>query len=70
MNKVVLTSDKTLGDFYTIQKTEQKIPFKNILSQAKLIKLSSNDIVCDIGAYVGEYSLLAYRMGASKIYSY
>jgi len=34
------------------------------------LKLNSNDVVADIGAYIGEYSLFALKQGVKKVLSY
>jgi FkbM family methyltransferase len=70
MKKIIeFVPSKVTGGHYAFRNQESKKPFVNKLTEAKLIELSSKDIVVDIGAYVGEYTLFAARSGAT-VHSY
>lgn len=44
--------------------------FVNKMKEAALIPINQNDVVVDIGAYVGEYSLYVLRQGAKLAIAY
>jgi len=58
------------GGHYGFRNNTSKVPFTNKMTEALLVKLHSDDVVVDIGAYVGEYSLYASKMGVSRVISY
>ena len=59
MKRIVLTENKFSGRHYAWQSLTSKWPFRNAMAACKSIELYKSDIVVDIGAYVGEYSLHA-----------
>lgn len=61
-NKIAWVSSKLTGGHWAFQTETAKSPSTNKLTEAKLVKLSDKDIVVDIGAYVGEYSLCAKQL--------
>lgn len=63
-----VTSRDTGGHYAFV--TKRGNVFKNKLTECKLVKLNSDDIVVDIGAYVGEYSLYAAKQGVKKVIAY
>jgi len=69
MNKVYI-NNTTTGGHWALKTEKSRKAFTNPMDTCKKIKIYPNDIIADIGAYVGEYSLYASRMGAKKIYSY
>lgn len=58
------------GGHYAFQSERSVKPFENPLQYYAMIKLRSDDIVADIGAYVGEYSLYAVNCGVKEVLSY
>jgi len=70
MNKVVYVKNSTTGGHFAFQTEKSKKPFCNPMTECKSIELKSDDIVVDIGAYVGEYTLYAARQGVKKVISY
>jgi FkbM family methyltransferase len=58
------------GGHYAFKSDKSDKPFVNKMTEALLIELNEKDIVVDIGAYVGEYSLYAARKGVKKIFAY
>ena len=68
-NKSVYVKSKFTGGHYAM-KTERSLkPFQNPMGVNSSIKLNDLDIVADIGAYVGEYSIWASKK-VKKVYSY
>ena len=63
-------NSKTTGGHYAFKTLKSVKPFENNMRECKSIKLQDSDIVVDIGAYVGEYSMYASRQGVKKVYSY
>lgn len=59
MKRIVLTENKFSGRHYAWQSEKSKKPFSNPMGACKSIELYKSDIVVDIGAYIGEYSLYA-----------
>ena len=57
------------GGHYAIQSNKSSKPFTNPMGACKSIKLYPDDIVVDIGAFVGEYSLFASRF-VKRVVSY
>jgi len=68
--KIVTVNDSVIGQYKAFQTSNSKKAFKNPMSVNHSIPLLSSDIVADIGAYVGEFSLFAARSCVTKIYSY
>ena len=70
MNNIVeMIYDKHIGNYYAIRGNKSNKAFKNPMTACKLVKLNCDDVVVDIGAFVGEYSLLASSI-AKKVISY
>lgn len=63
-------NSKITGGHYAFKTLKSVKPFENNMRECKSIKLQDSDIVADIGAYVGEYSMYASRQGVKKVYSY
>tara|TARA_R110000824_G_scaffold253679_5_gene442676 strand:+ start:40 stop:687 length:648 start_codon:yes stop_codon:yes gene_type:complete len=70
MKKIAYVESSVTGGHYAFQTEKSKNPFCNPMGECKSIKLNSNDVVVDIGAYVGEYTMYAARQGVKKIISY
>jgi len=70
MNKIVFINSNITKGHYAFQGRTSKRPFENKMVECKSIKLNSDDIVADIGAYVGEYSRWAANNGAKQVLSY
>ena len=68
-NKPVYVESKFTGGHYAMQTEKSLKPFQNPMGINRSIKLNDSDIVADIGAYVGEYSIWASKK-AKKIYAY
>lgn len=69
MHEIEKIKNNLIGEFWAIKRIGAKKPFQNPMSACKTVKLYSEDIVADIGAYIGEYSLYASQF-AKKINSY
>lgn len=70
MKKIVFCNNSVTGGHYALQNLKSKVPFCNPMRECKSIKLYKEDIVADIGAYVGEYSIYASNQGVKKVLSY
>ena len=70
MNKIAYVENSITGGHYAFQTEKSKNPFCNPMGECKSIELNSNDIVVDVGAYVGEYTMYAARQGVKKVISY
>ena len=71
MNKIVeYVECKYTGGHYALRNHDTKKPFTNIMKECDSINILPSDIVVDIGAYVGEFSMMASDKGAKQIYSY
>jgi len=68
--RIVIAKDKIIGQYQAFQTANSKKAFKNPMSVNHSIPLLSSDIVADIGAYVGEFSLYAAQSHVTKIRSY
>jgi len=68
--KIVNTKNNIIGEYQAFQTKNSKKPFKNPMSVNRSIPLLPSDIVVDIGAYVGEFSLYAARSRVAQIRSY
>ena len=69
MNKVVLCRNSTVGEYWALQGESSKSAFTNPMGIMKLVELHKDDVVVDIGAYIGEYSMWASQF-AKKVYAY
>lgn len=69
-HKVRFVKSKITGGHFAFQSEKSKKPFTNPMNVCTMIKVRKNDIVSDVGAYVGEFSLWCARQGAKKIYSF
>ena len=67
--KIVKIKNRFTGGHYAIQSYKSQSAFVNPMKACESIKLYNTDIVVDIGAYVGEYSIYASKY-AKKVYSY
>ena len=63
-------NSKVTGGHYAFRNEGSKTAFTNKFTEAMLVDLKSTDIVADIGAYVGEYSLYCASQGVKEIRSY
>jgi len=61
---------KVTGGHFAFKTEKGTKPFENPMDTCIKIKLVPTDIVADVGAYVGEYSLYAARQGVHKVLSY
>lgn len=60
---------KMLGEYFALRNEKTSKPFKNPMKSCTLVELNKNDIVIDIGAYIGEYSIYAAQR-VKKVISY
>jgi FkbM family methyltransferase len=67
---IVIVSDKVIGQYQAFQTENSKKAFKNPMGVNRSIPLLSSDIVVDIGAYVGEFSMYAADSHVAKVRSY
>ena len=70
MKKITYVKNSTTGGHYAFQSEKSSNAFCNPMGECKSIKLYEDDIVVDIGAYVGEYSMYAIRQGVKRVISY
>ena len=68
--KIVTVNDSVIGQYKAFQTSNSKKAFKNPMSINRSISLLSSDIVADIGAYIGEFSLYAAQSHVTKVRSY
>ena len=68
--KIVYVKNKNTGGHFCFQNEGSKLPFTNNMTECRSVKLLPTDIVADMGAYVGEFSILAMKSGVKKVYSY
>jgi len=66
----IFIKNKFTGGHFALQTKTANSPFTNPMSVYRKLKLQSTDIVVDIGAYVGEYSLFAINQGVKKVIAY
>lgn len=66
----IFINSKITGGHYALKMKKGKKPFENPMNYYTKIKLYPSDIIADIGAYIGEYSLYAVKQKVSKIYCY
>ncbi len=69
-SRVQFVPSKVTGGHYAFLPEKAKTPFTNKLTEARTITLGPEDVVADIGAYVGEYGLYAIRNGAGRVKCY
>lgn len=70
MNGIIKVDRKGGSPYWTIKQKKGTEPFKPQATHWKKIQLNEEDIVADIGAYVGDFSLYASEQGVKKVYSY
>lgn len=70
MNNLVFVQSKVTDGHWAFQTKRSKKPFTNNMRECQSVPLYDDDVVADIGAYVGEYSRYAIRNGAKQILSY
>ena len=68
--KQVLINNKQYKDLIALQSNKSNKAFLNRMIECKSIELYKDDIVADIGAYIGEYSIYAINQGVKKVISY
>lgn len=68
--KVKFVQSKITGGHYAFQTEKASKPFQNPMGVCMSIQIKKSDIVADVGAYVGEFSLLCARQGAKKVYAF
>ncbi len=61
---------KITGGHYAFKTDKSNKPFENPMDTCLKIKLRPDDVVADLGAYVGEYSMWASLQGVKKVVSY
>lgn len=66
---IELVNDPHLGQYFALKGENSKKAFKNPMASCRVVELRPDDIVADIGAYVGEYSIYAAKR-VKKVYSY
>jgi|TARA_Y100000310_G_scaffold93089_1_gene90666 FkbM family methyltransferase len=69
-NFIEFVKSKTTGGHYALKAKNSKKAFINPMDTCKSVSLKPDDIVVDIGAYVGEYSLYAIKQGVSRVIAY
>lgn len=68
--ETVWVNSKITGGHYAFKKKTAQKAFENPMGTCRSIQLYPNDIVVDIGAYIGEYTLYAQKCGVKKVISY
>jgi|GEM_PF-1777695 len=66
---VVKVKNKIIGEYHAFSCNSAK-PFKNGMRECMSIALRDTDIIADIGAYIGEYSMYCSTKGIKQILSY
>jgi len=69
-NPPIWVKNPTTGGHYAMRSKKASKPFTNGMRECKSIKLFDTDVVADIGAYVGEYSIWAAKNGAKQVLSF
>ena len=69
-SEVVWVNSKFTGGHYCLKNNRSASAFTNPMKSCSKVKLYKDDIVVDIGAYVGEYSIHAANCGVSLVRSY
>ena len=67
---VEFVKSKVTGGHYAFKTSDTTKPFTNKMTEALLVELYEDDVVVDIGAYVGEYSMYCASKGVKEIHSY
>jgi len=70
MDEPIYIQSKITGGHFALKTKTGKKPFENPMDINTKIKLYKNDIVADIGGYIGEYSLWAIRSGVKEVLTY
>lgn len=68
--KQILINTKRFKNFIALQSENSNKPFLNHMKECMSIELNKNDVVVDIGAYIGEYSIYAINQQVKKVISY
>lgn len=68
--EIFYVKSKKTGGHYAFKTAKSRKPFENPLNYYAKLKLHSNDVVADIGAYICEYALYAIKQGVSKVKCY
>lgn len=68
--QVVRVESRITGGHWALKNAGSKTAFTNKMTEAMCVKLRPDDVVADIGGYVGEYSLYANTQGVRRIYTY
>jgi len=68
--EITYVKSSVTGGHLAFKSETAKIPFCNPMRECMSIELNDDDIVADVGAYVGEYSMYAARQGVKKVISY
>lgn len=66
----IFVKSSVTGGHYAFKTEKAGKPFTNNMRECRSVRLWPDDIVADIGAYVGEYSIWAMRNGARKVLCY
>lgn len=70
MKKIYYIESGKTGGHYAFKTDKSKKPFENPLSTYNKFNLKPDDVVADLGAYVGEYALSALKQGVKLVKSY
>ena len=70
MNKVEWVDSKITGGHWAFRTIRGSKAFQNPMREATALELLPSDVIIDIGAYVGEYSLWAANQNVKKVVSY
>jgi FkbM family methyltransferase len=68
--EIVTINDNIIGQYRAFRSSKSKKAFKNPMSVNHSIPLLGSDIVVDIGAYIGEFSIFAAQSHVTKVQSY
>lgn len=68
--EIVTIKKHGLKEFLAFKSERSKTAFQNNLRECRSIKLYKSDIVSDIGAYIGEYTVYCATKGVKRILSY
>lgn len=68
--KEVLINNKRFKNLIALKSENSNKAFLNHMKECMSIELNKNDVVVDIGAYIGEYSVYAIDQGVKKVISY
>ena len=67
--EIVTVNKNKSNEIYALWNGKGK-PFQNNMRECHSIPLKKSDIVADIGAYIGEFSVYCARYPVKKVYSY